>query len=53
LILLILTQTALKTAYEIIALPLTNYIVKQVKKREQTNVFDNKVSYNPFKIKDI
>jgi len=53
LILLILTQTALKTAYEIIALPLTNYIVKQVKKREQANVFDKNISYNPFKIKDI
>ena len=53
LILLILTQTALKTAYEIVALPLTNYVVNRVKKHEQTNVFDNKVSYNPFKIKDI
>jgi queuosine precursor transporter len=53
LILLILTQTALKTAYEIVALPLTNYVVNRVKKYEKTNVFDNKVSYNPFKIKDI
>jgi queuosine precursor transporter len=53
LLFLILTQTALKTAYEIIALPLTNYIVKRVKKIENTNVFDNKVSYNPFKMKDI
>lgn len=53
LILLILTQTALKTAYEIIALPLTKYMVKRVKSREQTDVYDNKVSYNPFKIKDI
>ena len=53
LLFLILTQTALKTAYEIIALPLTNYIVKRVKKIENTNVFDNKISYNPFKMKDI
>jgi queuosine precursor transporter len=53
LILLILTQTALKTAYEIVALPLTNYVVNRVKKHEQTNVFDTKVSYNPFKIKEI
>jgi len=50
---LILTQTALKTGYEIIALPLTNYIVKRVKKIENTNVFDNRISYNPFKMKDI
>jgi len=53
LLFLILTQTALKTAYEIIALPLTNYIVKRVKKIENTNVFDNRISYNPFKMKDI
>ena len=53
LLFLILTQTALKTAYEIIALPLTNYIVKRVKKIENTNVFDNSISYNPFKMKDI
>jgi len=53
LLFLILTQTALKTGYEIIALPLTNYIVKRVKKIENTNVFDNTISYNPFKMKDI
>ena len=53
LLFLILTQTTLKTAYEIIALPLTNYIVKKVKKIENTNVFDNRISYNPFKMKDI
>ena len=53
LLFLILTQTALKTGYEIIALPLTNYIVKKVKKIENTNAFDNKISYNPFKMKDI
>ena len=53
LMVLILTQTVLKTAYEIIALPLTNFVVKRVKKQEQVNVFDNNISYNPFKIKDI
>jgi queuosine precursor transporter len=53
LMVVILTQTALKTGYEIVALPLTNYIVKRLKKHEQTNVFDNKVSYNPFKMRDI
>ena len=53
LIILILTQTGLKTAYEIIALPVTNYVVNRIKKHEKTNVFDTKISYNPFKIKDI
>jgi len=51
LITLVLTQTAMKTCYEIIILPLTTQIVKFVKKREQTDIFDNDISYNPFKIK--
>ena len=53
LLFLILTQTALKTAYEIIALPLTNFIVKRVKKIENTDEFVAGISYNPFKMKDI
>ena len=53
LMILIVTQAGLKTAYEILALPLTNYIVRQVKKREETDVFDHTISYNPFKIRDI
>jgi uncharacterized PurR-regulated membrane protein YhhQ (DUF165 family) len=50
---LMLTQTGMKTAYEIIALPITNLIVKWVKKREQTDVFDENISYNPLKINEI
>jgi len=53
LLMLILTQTALKTGYEIIALPLTNVVVKWVKKREQMDVYDTGISYNPLKIKEI
>lgn len=53
LLMLIATQTALKTAYEILALPLTNVVVKWVKKREQTDVYDDKISYNPLKVFDI
>jgi queuosine precursor transporter len=53
LLILILTQTALKTGYEIIALPVTNLVVKWVKKREQTDVYDMGISYNPLKVKDI
>jgi queuosine precursor transporter len=53
LLILILTQTALKTGYEIIALPVTNLVVKWVKKREQTDVYDRGISYNPLKVKDI
>ena len=53
LIVLIITQTLLKTAYEVIALPLTIWAVKWIKKSEKTDVFDTGISYNPFKVKDI
>ena len=53
LITMILTQTAMKTAYEIVVLPLTSFLVKWVKKREDVDVFDNEISYNPLKIKDL
>ncbi len=43
----------MKTAYEIIILPLTNMIVKRVKKIEGVDVYDNDISYNPLKIKDL
>ena len=52
-ILLILTQTAMKTGYEILALPLTSVLVRWVKKKENTDVYDTDVSYNPLKIKDV
>jgi len=48
LIILILTQTTMKTCYEIVILPVTTQIVKFVKKREKTDIYDNDISYNPF-----
>jgi uncharacterized integral membrane protein (TIGR00697 family) len=53
LIMLILTQTAMKTGYEVLALPITNILVKWVKKREDTDIYDDNVSYNPLKIKEL
>ena len=50
---LVATQTAMKTAYEIIILPLTNVIVKRVKKIEGVDVYDEDISYNALKIKDL
>jgi len=50
---LILTQTAMKTGYEIFALPITNFLVKWVKKREGIDVYDTGVSYNPLNISDL
>lgn len=53
LLMLVLTQTAMKTGYEILALPVTNLVVKWVKKLEQTDVYDKGVSYNPLKVKEL
>jgi uncharacterized integral membrane protein (TIGR00697 family) len=50
---LILTQTAMKTGYEILVLPLTNVIVRWVKRKEQEDVFDEDISYNPLKINEL
>jgi len=50
---LMVTQVIVKTAYEIIVLPATSLVVKRVKKHEELDVFDNGISYNPFKVNDI
>lgn len=48
---LILTQTLMKTAYEIAILPLTLVVVKKLKQIEG-EVYDEAISYNPFHWKD-
>jgi len=53
LLMLILTQTAMKTGYEILILPVTNVVIKKTKKLEETDVYDTSVSYNPFKISQL
>ena len=53
LLMLILTQIGMKTAYEVIALPLTNRLVKWVKRKEHTDVYDTDISYKPWKVRDI
>ena len=50
---LMLLQIFLKTAYEVVILPVTNIVVKAVKKYEGTDTFDRGISYNPFRITDI
>ncbi|MGM9785384.1 MAG: queuosine precursor transporter [Candidatus Cryptobacteroides sp.] len=50
---LMVTQIVLKTLYEIIILPLTNFFVRRLKKIENTDVYDENISYNPFKLKDM
>jgi uncharacterized PurR-regulated membrane protein YhhQ (DUF165 family) len=48
---LIATQACMKTVYEIAALPLTTRVVKYIKRIDQTDVYDEKESYNPLKIR--
>lgn len=43
-------QVITKTLYEIIALPLTIRVVRWVKRREGTDVYDKDISYNPLNI---
>ncbi len=50
---MIVTQAVLKTAYEILVLPLTIWVVKKVKAIEGVDTFDEVISYNPFRLKEI
>jgi uncharacterized integral membrane protein (TIGR00697 family) len=50
---MMLMQVSAKTLYEIIVLPLTNIIVKYIKRSEQTSVYDENISYNIFKVNEL
>ena len=47
------TQAVLKTAYEIVILPITKLIVNYIKRVEQTDVYDEDVSYSFWKISEV
>lgn len=47
---MILVQIILKTLYEILVLPVTVQVVKLVRRVEGTDVYDEGISYNPFKL---
>ena len=48
-----LVQVVLKTAYEVIILPVTIRVVNYIKKVDDSDVYDEHISYNVLKIKDI
>lgn len=50
---MIITQAVLKSLYEVLVLPLTIRIVRYIKKIEQTDVYDQHISYNILKLRDI
>lgn len=49
---LMITQIIAKTAYEVLILPVTNIVVRMLKKYERTDVYDENISYNPFRLSD-
>ena len=50
---LVFTQVAVKTSYELIILPATSWFVKYTKKKEGIDTYDESISYNPFKLRDL
>ena len=48
-----LVQVFLKTVYEIIVLPVTIRVVKYIKRVDNTDVYDENVSYNILKINEL
>ncbi|HEY8463358.1 MAG TPA: VUT family protein [Bacillota bacterium] len=48
---MILAQYLWKVAYEVGVTPLTYLLVKWIKRREQIDVFDTSVKYNPFDLR--
>lgn len=50
---LMITQVVVKTGYEVVILPVTNYVVKKLKEFDGADTYDEGISYNPFRIKDI
>lgn len=50
---LIVLQAVIKTAYEIVILPVTIRVVNYIKKYDGSDVYDNDISYNILKIKDL
>ena len=50
---LIGVQVVLKTLYEVVALPLTVRLVRYIKKKEGSDVYDEHIYYNILRIKEI
>lgn len=53
LLIMIVTQAILKSLYEVMILPVTIRVVKYIKERDGSDVYDEHISYNILKVKDI
>ena len=50
---MMLAQVTFKVCYELLILPVTTVVVRKLKEREKTDVYDTGISYNPFRIGDV
>ena len=50
---MMLFQVSFKVLYEIVILPVTSAVVHSVKRHEGIDVYDEGISYNPFRFKDL
>ncbi|MDR0713214.1 MAG: queuosine precursor transporter [Bacteroidales bacterium] len=50
---MIVVETILKSAYEVVVLPVTTVAVRYLKKKEKIDVYDVDISYNILKIREI
>ena len=50
---LIISQVVLKTLYEIVVLPITIRVVTKTKQTEQSDVYDNGISYSVWKVMNL
>ncbi|MCD7973577.1 MAG: queuosine precursor transporter [Candidatus Azobacteroides sp.] len=50
---MVFTQAFMKSAYEVVILPVTTRVVKYIKRVENVDVYDENISYNVLKLKEI
>ena len=50
---MMVVQVVLKTSYEIVILPVTIRVVNYIKRVDESDVYDEHISYNVLKIKEI
>lgn len=53
LLIMIGTQACLKSLYEVIILPITIRVVRYIKRIDNTDVYDQEISYNIMKVRDV
>ena len=50
---MILVQSCLKSIYEVVVLPVTIPLVRRIKRMEQTDIFDDHISYHILRVKEV